>query len=611
MNEALAALVDPRSRRTAALRRAPLFSGLDDATLRAVEQRFEVIPIPGGATLFEAGDPGDALYVVSFGCLAVFDPPGPEGNARVIAEIPVGDIVGEMSLIGHRRRSHTIAAIRDSEVLRLTRSDFERVCAEHPEALMGLLAKVVERYGSPPRPDMRPLRTIALLPHGLDTPCAPFATDLAAALKRIQRGHGNGRVEVIGPEAMGEPPERFYRAEAESAFVVYRADPGLTPWTRLCLRQADALLVVAIADRPPTGPQLIDAIRAEEMFRGGPFRSRRELVLVHEDGRRAKPGTTAFWLRGQDYGMHHHVRLGRDNDFNRLARLLLNRSVGVVMAGGGARGFAHIGAVRALREAGVPIDLVGGTSMGAIVAASVAAGWTIEEMDERFRRAFVDRNPLNDYTVPFVSLFSGKRVTRLLRAAFGEIDIEDMPKPFFCVSANLTRQNADVHSRGKLWHWLRASVSIPGVLPPVLSAGNVHVDGGVIDNFPVTAMRRIGRGPVIGIDIDVGGGLAAGADVVDSWSAWEFLRRLVWNRGETLPIPSIVRLLLRSALIGSTARALADRTQVDLLVLPPMRDLDLLDWTSFDRAIEAGYAEAMKALEAARTDTLAPRLYLV
>ena len=607
MNEAVAALVDPRARRTAALRRAPLFSGLDDATLRAVEASFEVIPIPGGATLFEAGDPGDALYVVSFGCLAVFDPPGPEGNARVIAEIPVGDIVGEMSLIGHRRRSHTIAAIRDSEVLRLTRSEFERVCAEHPEALMGLLAKVVERYGAPPRPDMRPPRTIALLPHGLDTPCAPFAADLAAALKRIQ---ATGKVEVIGPEAMGSPPENFYRAEAESAFVVYRADPGLTPWTRMCLRQADALLVVAIADRPPTGPQVIDAIRAEETFRGGPFRSRREMVLVHEDGRRAKPGATAQWLRGQDYGMHHHVRLGRDNDFNRLARLLLNRSVGVVMAGGGARGFAHIGAVRALREAGVPIDLVGGTSMGAIVAASVAAGWTIEEMQERFRRSFVDHNPLNDYTLPFVSLYSGKRVTRLLRAAFGDSDIEDLPKPFFCVSANLTRQNADVHRRGKLWHWLRASVSIPGVLPPVLAGGNVHVDGGVIDNFPVTAMRNIGRGPVIGVDIETGGGLSAGADVVESWSAWEFLRRLMWNRQETLPIPSIVRVLLRSALVGSTSRALVDRTQVDMLVLPPMKDIDLLDWTSFDHAVEAGYAEAMKALETARGESVAKRLYL-
>ena len=89
-----------------------------------------------------------------------------ERDARVIAEIPVGDIVGEMSLIGHRRRSHTIAAIRDSEVLRLTRSEFERVCADHPQPLMGLLAKVVERYGSPPRPDLRPPRNIALLIKG-------------------------------------------------------------------------------------------------------------------------------------------------------------------------------------------------------------------------------------------------------------------------------------------------------------------------------------------------------------------------------------------------------------------------------------------------------------
>ncbi|QQS14062.1 MAG: patatin-like phospholipase family protein [Rhodospirillales bacterium] len=600
--------VETSARRAAALRRAPLFSGLDEGTLAAVETRVEPVPVPGGGTLFQSGDPGDALYVVSFGCLAVFDSPALDGSPRVIAEIPVGDIVGEMSLIGHRRRSHTVAAIRDSEVLRLTRADFERLCADHPGALMGLLSKLVDRYGSTPRPDQRPPRTIALMPHGRDAPAADFAGGLAAALMRLQGGAG--KVAVIGPDAAGEPPEYFHRAEAESAFVVYRADTGLTPWTRRCLRQADSLLVVARAGEPPQGPQLIDAIRAEEAFRGGPFRARRELVLVH-DGRRPRPGSTATWLAGQDYGMHHHVRLGRDNDFNRLARLLLNRSVGVVMAGGGARGFAHIGVIKALREAGVPVDMFGGTSMGAIVAAGAASGWTDEELGERFRRSFVDSNPLSGFTLPLVSLYSGRKVTSLLRMAFGDFDIEDMPKPFYCVSANLTRQSADVHRRGKLWYWLRASVSIPGVLPPVVDGGHVHVDGGVIDNFPVDAMRAIGRGPVIGADIDTGGGLVAGADVVDSWSAWEFARRLVWKRSQTLPIPSIVRLLLRSALIGSTSRALADRSAVDLLVLPSMQDIDLLEWQEFDRAVEAGYRATMEALENVRGEPLASRLYIV
>src|SRR5262249_12118498 len=158
---------------------------------------------------------------------------------------------------------------------------------------------------------------------------------------------------------------------------------------------------------------------------------------------------------------------------------------------------------------------------------------------------FVDVNPLSDYTVPLISLFGGKHVDRLLRLAFGDSEIEDLILPFYCVTANLTTSSADLHRVGSLRRWLRASVSLPGVLPPRNEAGEVHVDGGVIDNFPVRPMRRLGRGATIGVDIDTGGALSAGAGASDSWSAWEFFRRLIWRRRETLPIPSIVRILIR------------------------------------------------------------------
>src|SRR6185295_18899739 len=109
---------------------------------------------------------------------------------------------------------------------------------------------------------------------------------------------------------------------------------------------------------------------------------------------------------------------------------------------------------------------------------------------------------------------------------------------------------------------------------------------------------------------DTGGALAAGADVEESWSAWEFFRRLVWKREETLPIPSIVRILLRSALVSSTARAMEDRTAADLVIAPPMDKFDLLDWTNFDAAIEAGYATTMKALDEARALPISARIFL-
>ena len=583
--------------------RAPLFADLDPEGLAAVERELTLLILPGGAPLFRQGEPADAVYVVASGCLGVFrhQDEVDASEPLLIAEVPPGNLVGEMSLLSHGKRTRSVAALRDSEVWRLAQSSFNALTKHHPEVLPALMRSVVARNAVDTGKRRRQPRTFAILPAGPNVPSARFAVMLADALGRI----GN-RVQMLGPDSVDEEPEWFARCEMESSFVLYRADATQTPWTELCLRQADCLIAVRSAehDGPTTLPFDVETAQS-----GAVFHRRRELVLLHE-GHDPSPGSTTPLLAGGLYGHHHHIRLDIHADIDRLARLLTGHAVGVVMAGGGARAFTHIGVVKALRQSGVPIDLVGGTSMGAIVAAGVASRWNDEELNERFRRAFVDANPLNDYTVPLISLFSGRRVTRLLRAAFGEKDIEDLVLSFYCMTANLTTSDADIHTVGRLWRWLRASVAIPGVMPPFNEAGEVHVDGGVIDNFPVRAMRRLGRGITIGVDIDTGGALAAGADVMEPWSAWQFFRRLIWRRNETLPIPSIVAILLRSALVASTARAAQDRAAADLLIVPPMNHIDLLDWTSFDAAIELGYRTTMETLEKARSLPVGARLFL-
>ncbi len=585
------------------LQRAPLFADLDPDGLAAVERELTLLILPGGAPLFRQGDPADAVYVVASGCLGVFrhQDEVDASEPLLIAEVPPGNLVGEMSLLSHGKRTRSVAALRDSEVWRLAQSSFNALTKHHPEVLPALMRSVVARNAVDTGKRRRQPRTFAILPAGPNVPSARFAVMLADALGRI----GN-RVQMLGPDSVDEEPEWFARCEMESSFVLYRADATQTPWTELCLRQADCLIAVRSADHDGPTSLPFDVETAQS---GAVFHRRRELVLLHE-GHDPSPGSTTPLLAGGLYGHHHHVRLDIHADIDRLGRLLTGHAVGVVMAGGGARAFTHIGVVKALRQSGVPIDLVGGTSMGAIVAAGVASRWNDEELNERFRRAFVDTNPLNDYTVPLISLFSGRRVTRLLRAAFGEKDIEDLVLSFYCMTANLTTSDADIHTVGRLWRWLRASVAIPGVMPPFNEAGEVHVDGGVIDNFPVRAMRRLGRGITIGVDIDTGGALAAGADVMEPWSAWQFFRRLIWRRNETLPIPSIVAILLRSALVASTARAAQDRAAADLLIVPPMNHIDLLDWTSFDAAIELGYRTTMETLDKARSLPVGARLFL-
>ncbi|MFO1086278.1 MAG: patatin-like phospholipase family protein [Reyranellaceae bacterium] len=592
-----------RLRLRRALQRAPLFADLDSHSMAAVEREMSLTTLPGGAPLFRQGEPADAVYVVASGCLGVFrhEDDDSADEPILMAEIPPGNIVGEMSLLSHTQRTRSVAALRDSEVWRLGRTSFDRLTASHPEVLPTLMRSVAMRNALGPTRRRRAPRTFAILPAGPDVPSARFAVLLSGALGRI-----GSQVQMLGPDSVDQEPEWFARCETESSFVLYRADPTATPWTELCLRQADCLVVVRMADddRPTRLPFEIETAQS-----GAVFHRRRELVLLHE-GRDPTAGSTSPILAGGLYGQHHHIRLDIHADIDRLARLLTGHAVGVVMAGGGARAFTHIGVVKALRQSGVPVDQVGGTSMGAIVAAGVAARWSDEELVQRFRAAFVDTNPLNDYTLPLISLFAGRHVTKLLRTAFGDKEIEDLVLPFYCVTANLTTSNADLHTVGRLWRWLRASVAIPGVIPPFNEAGEVHVDGGVIDNLPVRAMRRQGRGMTIGVDIDTGGALAAGADVTEPWSAWQFFRRMLWKRNETLPIPSIVRILLRSALVASAARAAEDRAAADLLIVPPMTHIDLLDWTSFDTAIEVGYRTTLEALDKARAAPMGARLFV-
>jgi NTE family protein len=266
-----------------------------------------------------------------------------------------------------------------------------------------------------------------------------------------------------------------------------------------------------------------------------------------------------------------------------------------VLSGGGARGFAHLGVVRAMRECNIPVDLVGGTSMGAILGAGVALQWDDRELITRFRRAFVDSRPLSDVTLPLVSLVAGRKVGRLLRSVFGEMDISDLPLPYFCVSTNLTSGRVEVHERGPLWQWLRASVAIPGVLPPVFQHGEVFVDGGAMNNLPVDVMRERGRGPVVGVDVGSDPAFTTDLEATDLPPVWKLMN---WARGGGRR-PNIFQILWRSGMVNSAAATAGQRARSDLVLRPPLESIDLLNWRAFDSAVEIGYRHAMRELACA------------
>lgn len=550
-----------------------LFRDVERDALGALLDAAEWFSLPGGAELAREGDNDHALFLVVAGCLGVFVANG-EGGESLVAHVPQGETVGEMAALSGEPHSAIIAALRDSELLRIQREAFVEIVARYPllsQAFMRLLIQRLRRTTRKSVQAIRP-RNFAFVPlhPGLDVD--RLARDVNAAL-----GEMGVRSGIVNPSAAGQPTEWFTNFEERQDVVLYEGDEPDSPWTQFCIRQADRVVLVARAGVPlPMHGTVIGA---------GP-RSSEEIVFVHEGqvGHVPEMPTSGVPL-------HHHLRRHSRVDAARLARLMSGRATGLVLAGGGARGFAHIGVIRALREAGMPIDLVGGSSMGAIVAAGVALEWSDEELRTRMRDAFVTSDPLSDYTVPVVALFKGRKVARLLRENFGEAAIEHLPIRYFCVTSDLTSGMPKAHRHGPLWRALLASVAIPGLLPPVVFDGHLHVDGGIMNNLPIDVMAQMGRGPVVGVDVAGDEDMSAPDETYGTGSLVERIR------GVKSGAPGIIHILLRTGTVGNAFHRRAARADADLLIEPPLDGISLRDWHKFDCAVAEGYAFARAVIE--------------
>jgi NTE family protein/lysophospholipid hydrolase len=313
-------------------------------------------------------------------------------------------------------------------------------------------------------------------------------------------------------------------------------------------------------------------------------------VLLHE--RRASYRNSARYFLPSSFHAYHHIALDSDQDIARLARILTGNSIALVLGGGGARGFAHIGAIRAIREAGIQIDLVGGTSMGASIGAQCALGWDYDAMIERNREIWIRARPLTDYTLPLVSMISGKRYVRALRETYSDLRIEDLPLNYYCVSSDLVYGDAVVHRQGLLGRYIRASTSVGGIAPPVPDQGRLLVDGGVLNNLPVDVMRTLHKGKTLAIDVNpYGYGMTlACSDYGESLSGWKVL----WSRlnpfGSRIRAPSLHAVLDRLTMLGGIHQANDTRNGLaDLYIRPPTDDYGLMDMKKIATIADVGY----------------------
>lgn len=598
-----------------------IFGRVEDAFVDAAMPLLDWKELTGGATLMEEGDAADGVYFVISGRLRAYVKK--EGELSEIGEIGRGETVGEMGVLTGEPRSATVKAVRDTVVAHASREAFDQLWHKHPQLPVHMARIIIERLKrSSARAHVRKPATICLMAitDGVDLP------DLAARLvaemdrwgvstletsRKIDARFGPGASQSTQVESDVHHKVTTWLDDVEfwNEFVVLLTDPGDTEWTRRCLRHADEVVLVARADAPvEISDRERDLCMGEHRITG----ARQTLVLLHDEGVGLVTGT-GRWLDRRPVDAHFHIRPTLERDIARLARIITRNAIGLVLAGGGARGFAHLGVFKALEEAGVEVDFVGGTSIGAAMAVYISFGIPAQKMIDGARKVF-SKNPTGDLNfLPMISLVKGRRLKSVISRGIDDMvgcepDVTDSWRTLYCVASNYTSAREVVITRGRTDRAIRASVAIPVALPPVVWQGELLIDGGVFNNFPTDVMAKMGARRIIGVDL--ARRTPKKFEFEDVPGTWELLRdRLRPRKKQRYRLPGLGAVLMGTTILYSESRREQAKQSVDIYLNPELAGVSLLDWKSFDRIVDLGYTHAKQVLASMSDEQLEPYVH--
>jgi len=575
-----------------------LFGKLDETAYAHIEKNIEWVHLKRGEILCRQGEPGDCIYIIISGRLrAVKDPGSPD--ERILNDVGRGEILGEMAFLTRGARSAMLYAIRDSELVKISQAFFETFAYEHPRTFLSIGQTLVSRLikAETPHRQFNIQLNLAIVNICKDAPQTAFINRFIHLLaSEVSLLHLNSAklssllgVPEIAAIGSDDPlnvklSSWFDEQESRHDIIIYETDSTPTNWTKRCLRNADKVLVLISGDRKPgnaAAGDMISAIQTE-----CDEKASTEAIFIQPDTVSA-PGGTAEWLHRMPTETYYHVRQGSEADMRRVIRFLTENAVNLVLSGGAACGLAHIGVIRALTEHHIPIDSISGTSMGAVIAAQYAMGLGYDAIVRNNRLLWVTSRPMRDITVPFISFLKGQKLETIAKKIYTDKQIEDLWLPFFCVSTSLTAADQVIHRRGPLFNAIRASSSVPGLVPPAVIDDEILVDGGIMNNLPVTLARQYFKGVVVAVDVTEARGLRIPQNQFPS--PWKVLWRRIKEGKKAKMIPGIFDIMYHAAIVGSQRRTEQAGKAADYYLRLPLDRFKFMEFDAFDEIVEAGY----------------------
>ncbi|CAM2011352.1 cyclic nucleotide-binding domain-containing protein [Acanthopleuribacter pedis] len=565
-----------------------LFQGISPEQRALIYEELRWTSVDGGQTLISADDPARYIHFVSTGRFVVEPAEDqPERRRRYLGH---GESFGLRELMAGAGHRETVRALRDGSVARIRRERFLTLMEDLPSLSRNVATKMAEsslRAGASERQHVSNIVLLPITPHMDVSPIADMLAQASRAFgpskhleSAIVEGYLGAGMSRIGRGEAGDSNllEYFHRLEANYTTLVYACDSGDTPWTMRCLRQADRLVLVAEADGSPEIAALERKIM-EVLKRTG--HAPCHLVLIQRPEAIEGKNTIA-WLKPRDYlAGHHHIRKGNRSDLEALARKLTNRAVGVAFSGATIGGVAHLGVFRALVDQNLPMDVVAGSSSGAVAAGLVAMGLSPSDAFKRGSGAQASRHTLFPRQPPYVSLTTGEEMNRLYKQTFGESRLEDQLINCLFTAVDINRHRLVRLRTGPIWLLVRASSSLPVLWPPVWIDDNLLVDGGMVSYLPLDEIREdCAEGLAVASDLDTGTGQEQSAfgnckRYPQSISGWRVLLERMLSFRKGLRYPKMGDILFHSLCYSSLqARRNAAESESLLVVRPELGAFD-------------------------------------